>query len=106
MLPISIKHAALTYKCKPVSTLDRSDACRRNGLSGAEFLERPPAPEILESDDESAWQEWEQSQIELDSRMGPVSPLDSVKVKEGSPSQMGDLDPYAFVPARRGRGLG
>jgi hypothetical protein len=59
--------------------------------------EPPPVPEVTEDHDESAWDLWEQSQFQLDSQMGGLSPSDSVKVKQPTPSQMGDLDPFGRV---------
>lgn len=64
-------------------------------------LERPAVPEAEELDEESAWDQWEHSQMELDSRMGPPSAFDSVRVKDPSPSQPGELDPFASVRRRR-----
>ena len=61
-------------------------------------LEPPPVGEVHELDDESAWDVWEHSQMELDSRMGPLSAFDSIKVKDERPSQFADDgDPFASV---------
>ena len=59
--------------------------------------EPPPLPEVREDHDESAWDLWEQSQFQLDSQMGELSPSDSVRVKQERPSQMGELDPFARI---------
>lgn len=59
--------------------------------------EPPPVPEVREDHDESAWDLWEQSQFQLDSQMGALSPADSVRVREGRPSQMDDLDPFQRI---------
>ena len=59
--------------------------------------EPPPLPEVREDHDESAWDLWEQSQFQLDSQMGGLSPADSVRVREGRPSQMDDLDPFQRI---------
>lgn len=59
--------------------------------------EPPPVPEVREDHDESAWDLWEQSQFQLDSQMGGLSPADSVRVREGRPSQMDDLDPFQRI---------
>lgn len=64
-------------------------------------LDRPAVPQAQELDDESGWDQWEHSQLELDSRMGPLSAFDSVRVKDGSPSQAAELDPFATVRHRR-----
>jgi len=64
-------------------------------------LERPAVPQAQELDDESAWDQWEHSQMELDSRMGPLSAFDSVRLKDATPSQIADLDPFAGVRQRR-----
>jgi len=59
--------------------------------------EPPPLPEVHEDHDESAWSQWEESQFQLDSQMGQLSPADSVRVKEGRPSEVGDLDPFSRI---------
>jgi hypothetical protein len=59
--------------------------------------EPPPLPEVREDHDESAWDLWEQSQFQLDSQMGELSPSDSVRVKQERPSEMGDLDPFSRI---------
>jgi len=64
-------------------------------------LDRPAVPQAQELDDESGWDQWEHSQMELDSRMGPLSAFDSVRVKDASASQAADLDPFAGVRQRR-----
>ena len=64
-------------------------------------LDRPAVPQAQELDDESGWDQWEHSQMELDSRMGPLSAFDSVRVKDASASQAADLDPFASVRLRR-----
>ena len=47
--------------------------------------EPPPLPEVREDHDESAWSLWEESQFQLDSQLGQLSPSDSVRVKAGEP---------------------
>lgn len=64
-------------------------------------LDRPPVPQAQELDAESGWDQWEHSQMELDSRLGPLSAFDSVRVKDASPSQAAELDPFAGVRHRR-----
>ena len=59
--------------------------------------EPPPLPEVREDHDESAWSQWEESQFQLDSQLGELSPTDSVRVKEARPSQVGELDPFARI---------
>jgi thioesterase domain-containing protein len=59
-----------------------------------------PAAEAREIHDDSAWDMWEQSQNEWDSRMGPSSAFDSVRAKDPSPSQMSELDPFASIRKR------
>ena len=59
--------------------------------------EPPPLPEVHEDHDESAWSLWEESQFQLDSQLGGLSPTNSVRVKEATPSQMGELDPFSKV---------
>lgn len=65
------------------------------------FLDRLPVPEVNESCDESVWDEWEHSSMQLDSRMGGLSAHDSVKVKSGTLSQAGELDPFDSVRKKR-----
>jgi len=57
----------------------------------------PPLPDVHEDHDESAWDLWEQSQFQLESQLGELSPSDSVRVKDGTPSQAGELDPFARI---------
>jgi hypothetical protein len=77
-------------------------AVRRPGkVAGAGLLDPMPLPDVQELHDDSAWDEWEHSQMELDSRMGPVSTFDSVKVKDGLPGGTFDLDPFASVRTRK-----
>lgn len=64
-------------------------------------LDRPAVPQAQELDDASGWDQWEHSQMELDSRLGPLSAFDSVRVKDGTPSQLSELDPFATVRTRR-----
>jgi len=76
---------------------------RSSAQSRPATLDPLPVPEVQEVDDESAWDMWEHSQMELDSRMGPLSVFDSVKVKDASPSQAADLEPDPFASVRRKR---
>ena len=59
--------------------------------------EPPPLPEVHEDHDESAWSLWEESQFQLDSQLGALSPTDSVRVREGRPSEVGELDPFSRI---------
>ncbi len=61
-------------------------------------LAAPPAPmvEVREDHDESAWDLWEQSNFQLDSQMGGLSPSDSVRVRDARPSQAAELDDDPF----------
>ena len=89
-------------KPAPAAAPARPAAARRPVARTAPMpLERPPVPQAQELDDESAWDQWEHSQMELDSRMGPLSAFDSVRVKDATPSQAADLDPFAGVRQRR-----
>ncbi len=58
-----------------------------------------PVPEVVETADESAWDEWEQSNYQLDSQLGGLSPSDSVKVRgtDGAASRPQELDPFARI---------
>lgn len=78
------------------SPIEEAKAFSRPGL-----LDRLPLPDVHESHDESAWDEWEHSSMEIDSRLGGLSAHDSVKVKDGAPSQVGELDPFASVRTRK-----
>jgi len=99
--------ATTGWGAKPVapshSTAARQPVARRpNRATGPAMFDPLPVPEVSESHDESAWDEWENSKMELDSRMGPLSAFDSVKVKgDGAPSRQGDLDPFAGVRTRK-----
>lgn len=59
--------------------------------------EPPPLPDVHEAHDESAWSLWEESQFQLDSQMGELSPSDTVRVKQERPSQVGELDPFSRI---------
>ena len=87
---------------KPATVAAKASAARRPSRhSGAGSLDPIPVPQVQELHDESAWDEWEHSQMELDSRMGPLSAFDSVRVKDGTPSQHAELDPFAGVRTRK-----
>jgi hypothetical protein len=85
----------------PRATTANKPVPRRARPTGAGMFDPLPVPEVNESHDDSAWDEWENSKMELDSRMGPLSAFDSVKVKDASPSRHGELDPFASVRTRR-----
>lgn len=88
---------------RPSSVSSKGGAQGRPGRpSGAGSLDPQPLPlpQVQEMNDESAWDEWEHSQMELDSRLGPLSAHDSVRVKDASPSQVSELDPFASVRTR------
>jgi len=76
-------------------------ARRASRPSGSGAFDPLPLPQVQELHDESAWDEWEHSQMELDSRMGPLSAFDSVRVKDASPSRNAELDPFAGVRTRQ-----
>ncbi|WP_427911513.1 hypothetical protein ACPWT1_12535 [Ramlibacter sp. MMS24-I3-19] len=89
-------------KPAPAPALAKAAAERRTvRRTGPAPFERPAVPQAQELDDESAWDQWEHSQMELDSRLGPLSAFDSVRVKGGTPSQAAELDPFASVRQRR-----
>jgi hypothetical protein len=93
------RRAAAKPDAKPV-TGTRPTAKRVDGWTQPSPLDWPAPPEVDESDDELVWDQWEHSQMELDSRMGPLSVYDSVRVKEPSPSQFAD-DPFDAVRRKR-----
>jgi hypothetical protein len=68
-------------------------------LTGPSPLDPLPVGEVSELDDESAWDQWEHSQMELDSRMGPLSAYDTIRVKD-APDQAAKPDPFASVRKR------
>ncbi|MGZ5180465.1 MAG: hypothetical protein ACXWC6_18240 [Ramlibacter sp.] len=90
---------------KPAAPPPRKPAAAgRSGTQSRQpMLDPLPVPDVQEVDDESAWDMWENSQMELDSRMGPLSVFDSVKVKDASPSRAADLEPDPFASVRRKR---
>lgn len=71
----------------------------RHGAAARAPLAAPAAPmvEVREDHDESAWDLWEQSNFQLDSQMGGLSPSDSVRVRDARPSQAADLDDDPFA---------
>ena len=96
--------APAATKPKPVAKPGPAKASAARGPSrhsAAGSLDPIPVPQVQELHDESAWDEWEHSQMELDSRMGPLSAFDSVRVKDGTPSQQAELDPFAGVRTRK-----
>jgi hypothetical protein len=68
-------------------------------MTGPSPFEPPPVGEVQVRGD-SAWDDWEHSQIELDSRMGGLSAFDSIRVRDGT-SQVADLDPFEAVRKRK-----
>ena len=75
----------------------RPEPARVRGWTQPSPLDRLPLPDVHESDDESAWDEWEHSQMELDSRMGPLSVYDTVRTKQPATSSLSDLDPFEAI---------
>lgn len=72
-------------------------AARRTPPRAPVLHEPPPVAEAVEDHDESAWDLWEQSQFQLDSQMGALSPNDSIKVRENGKVAPEDVDPFALV---------
>jgi hypothetical protein len=95
-----LKRAAKAARTPEPTPAPHRTASPRNGASGRSrpgLLEPPPVGDVQEIDDESAWDLWEHSQMELDSRMGPLTAFDSIKVKDATPSQFCDPDPFSKV---------
>lgn len=70
----------------------------RRPPAAAPLAAAPLQVEVREDHDESAWSLWEESNFQLDSQMGGLSPSDSVRVKDARPSQAADLDdPFARI---------
>jgi hypothetical protein len=84
-------------KPQPKPAPKAAQARNRRSRPAPLVQEPPPLPEVREDHDESAWDLWEQSQFQLDSQMGELSPSDSVRVKQERPSQLGELDPFARI---------
>jgi hypothetical protein len=82
---------------RPATAAAKAASARQPGGGSLDPL---PLPQVQELHDESAWDEWEHSQMELDSRLGPLSAFDSVRVKGATPSQLSELDPFASVRSR------
>lgn len=80
----------------PVAKVAHSRVAPSGAKAAQAADEPPPMLEVKEDDDESAWDLWEQSQFQLDSQMGGLSPSDSVRVKD-RPSQAGELDPFSRI---------
>ena len=85
----------------PPAIVTRPASTRSRGWTQPSPLDGLHLPEVEESDDESVWDQWEHSQMELDSRMGPLSVYDTVKVKNPTPSQFSGLDPFEEIRRRR-----
>jgi len=65
--------------------------------AAAAVPEPMPLPDVVEDHDESAWDQWEQSQFQLDSQLGGLSPSDSVRVRDAAKGQGAEPDPFAKV---------
>ena len=99
-----LKRSPAVVPKPPARAAAKAPVARRPARpSGAASLDPLPLPQVQELHDESAWDEWEHSQMELDSRMGPLSAFDSVRLKDASPSQMSELDPFASVRTKQKR---
>jgi hypothetical protein len=83
------------------ATGKRPSSDRAPGWTQPSPLDRLPLPDVQERDDELVWDDWEHSQMELDSRMGPLSVYDTIKVKSASPVEVSDLAPFDAIRSRR-----
>lgn len=67
-------------------------------------LEPPPVPQVVEGNDETDWDLWESSMMELDSQIQPLDPRASVRDRQGEASRFDeDPDPFSSV---RGKNAG
>ncbi len=62
-----------------------------------------PVPQVHEDHDESAWDLWEHSQMQLDSQLGPLTASETVRVNSPRPSQFSELDPFSSVRRKNDR---
>ena len=60
-----------------------------------------PVPEVVEGNDHTDWDLWEDSVIALDSRMQSLSPSAKIYARNEAPSQFDDLDVFSRVGKNR-----
>jgi hypothetical protein len=61
-----------------------------------------PVPEVVEGNDHTDWDLWEDSVIALDSQMQSLSPSEKkIYAKKDTPSQFDDLDVFSRVGKNR-----
>ena len=61
-------------------------------------------PQAIERSDDSAWQDWEDSEMLITSQLQPLDPSKTVHDRnKEAPSQFGDLDPFASLRSKKTR---
>lgn len=79
----------------PVERANKVCSSQRSGEGPS-----PPAtvPQAVECSDDSAWQDWEDSSLALDSQMQPLEVSRTVRDRQEEViSQFDDLDPFSSV---------
>ncbi len=60
-----------------------------------------PVPEVVEGNDHTDWDLWEDSVIALDSQMQSLGPSAKSYARKEAPSQLDDLDVFSRVGKNR-----
>jgi hypothetical protein len=67
-------------------------------------LEPPPVPQVVEGNQESDWDLWESSMMELDSQMQPLDPRETIRDRQGESSRFNEEpDPFSSVRGKNAR---
>ena len=75
---------------------------RKNGRSSQSCVQPLPVPEVVEGNDHTDWDLWEDSVIALDSQMQSLSPSErKIYARKDAPSQFDDLDVFSRVGKNR-----
>jgi hypothetical protein len=87
---------------KPQTRPARRRSKNRNTASEPVVPGAIPAPEVVEGNDHTDWDLWEDSVVALDSQMQSLSPSEKkIYGKKQAPSQFDDLDVFSRVGKNR-----
>jgi hypothetical protein len=79
----------------------RRVSSKRNTASEPVVRGAIPAPEVVEGNDHTDWDLWEDSVIALDSQMQSLGPSAKNYARKEAPSQFDDLDVFSRVGKNR-----
>jgi hypothetical protein len=87
----------------PTRPARRMSTSKRNTASEPFVRGAIPAPEVVEGNDHTDWDLWEDSVIALDSQMQSLSPSENklYAAKDAASSQFDDLDVFSRVGKNR-----